>query len=125
MRFLVVDDFSTIRKIMTECLNEIGYDNIVEAEDGEQAWEVLSQEKIDFIISDWYMPRMSGVELLRKVRLDDTLKDLPFLMVTTEGSQDNVIEAVQMGVDNYINKPFKTKTIRKKINKILEQKQPE
>ncbi len=87
---------------------------MVDADDGSTAWEILNKDKIDFIISDWNMPKMSGIELLRKVRASEEFADLPFLMVTAEGQQENVIEAVQAGVSNYIVKPFTPETFEQK-----------
>ena len=106
MRVLVVDDFSTMRRIVRNILRQIGLNNVVEADDGTTAWDVLTREKIDFIVSDWNMPKMTGIELLRKVRGSEEYADVPFLMVTAEAQQENIIEAVQARVSNYIVKPF-------------------
>ncbi len=122
MRILVVDDFSTMRRIVKNILKQLGFTNVVDADDGSTAWEVLNKDKIDFIISDWNMPKMSGIELLRKVRASEEFADIPFLMVTAEGQQENVIEAVQAGVSNYIVKPFTPETFEQKIKKIFEKK---
>ncbi|GAB6888612.1 chemotaxis response regulator CheY [Desulfothermus okinawensis JCM 13304] len=122
MRILVVDDFSTMRRIIKNILKQLGFTNVVDADDGSTAWEILNKDKIDFIISDWNMPKMSGIELLRKVRASEEFADLPFLMVTAEGQQENVIEAVQAGVSNYIVKPFTPETFEQKIKKIFEKK---
>lgn len=119
MRVLVVDDFSTMRKIIKNILRQIGFTNIVEADDGSTAWEVLNKDNIDFIVSDWNMPTMSGIELLRKVRGSEEYADLPFLMVTAEAQQENIIEAVQAKVSNYIVKPFTPETLGQKIDKIF------
>lgn len=119
MRVLVVDDFSTMRRIVKNILRQIGFTNIVEADDGTTAWETLNKDKIDFIISDWNMPNMTGIELLRKVRASEEFGDLPFLMVTAEAQQENIIEAVQAKVSNYIVKPFTAETMKQKIDKIF------
>jgi two-component system chemotaxis response regulator CheY len=119
MRILVVDDFSTMRRIIKNILKQLEYTNVVDADDGTTAWEVLNKDKIDFIISDWNMPKMSGLELLKKVRSSEEFADMPFLMVTAEGQQENIIEAVQAGVSNYIVKPFTPETIEQKIEKIF------
>ena len=119
MRVLVVDDFSTMRRIIKNILRQLGFTNIVEADDGTTAWEVLNKEQIDFVISDWNMPKMTGIELLRKVRASEEYADVPFLMVTAEGLQENIIEAVQAKVSNYIVKPFTPETLGQKIDKIF------
>lgn len=122
MRILIVDDFATMRRIVKNILKQLGYENILEADDGASALEVLKREKIQFIISDWNMPQMSGIELLKTVRATEEWKDLPFLMVTAEGQKENVIEAVKNRVNNYIVKPFTPETLMEKINKIFEGK---
>jgi two-component system chemotaxis response regulator CheY len=122
MNILVVDDFATMRRIVRNILKQLGYENILEADDGSSALEVLKREKIQFIISDWNMPQMSGIELLKTVRATEEWKDLPFLMVTAEGQKENVIEAVKNRVNNYILKPFTPETLMEKINKIFEGK---
>ncbi len=122
MRILVVDDFATMRRIIKNMLKQMGFTNIVDADDGTTAWEILNKDKIDFIISDWNMPKMSGIELLRKVRSHEEFQDIPFLMVTAEGQQENVIEAVQAGVSNYIVKPFTPEVFEQKIKKIFGEK---
>ncbi len=120
MRVLIVDDFSTMRRIIKNIMRQLGYNNIVEADDGTTAWEILNKDKIDFIISDWNMPKMTGIELLRKVRSSEEFADMPFLMVTAEAQQENIIEAVQAKVSNYIVKPFTAETLGQKIDKIFE-----
>ena len=120
MRILVVDDFSTMRRIIKNILRQLGFNNMVEADDGTTAWEILNKDKIDFIVSDWNMPKMTGIELLRKVRSSEEFADLPFLMVTAEAQQENIIEAVQAKVSNYIVKPFTADTLGQKIEKIFE-----
>ncbi len=119
MRVLVVDDFSTMRRIVKNILRQIGFTNIVEADDGTTAWETLNKDNIDFVISDWNMPNMTGIELLRKVRASEEFADVPFLMVTAEAQQENIIEAVQAKVSNYIVKPFTAETMKQKIDKIF------
>ena len=119
MRVLVVDDFSTMRRIVKNILRQLGFTNMVEADDGTTAWEILNKDKIEFIVSDWNMPQMTGIELLRKVRASEEFADIPFLMVTAEAQQENIIEAVQAKVSNYIVKPFTPETLKQKIDKIF------
>ena len=119
MRVLVVDDFSTMRRIIKNILRQLGFTNVVEADDGTTAWDILNKDKIEFIISDWNMPQMTGIELLRKVRASEEFCDLPFLMVTAEAQQENIIEAVQAKVSNYIVKPFTADVMKQKIDKIF------
>jgi len=120
MRVLVVDDFSTMRRIIKNILRQLGFTNIIEADDGTTAWETLNKDKIDFVISDWNMPKMTGLELLRKVRSSEAYGATPFLMVTAEAQQENIIEAVQAKVSNYIVKPFTAETLGQKIDKIFD-----
>jgi len=120
MKILVVDDFPTMRRIMKNLLKEINYLNVAEAEDGAAALAKLKAEKFDFVISDWNMPNMSGLDLLKSVRADGDLKGMPFLMVTAEAEKDNVIVAIQAGVSNYIVKPFTAVTLKEKIDKVIE-----
>ncbi len=122
MRILVVDDFSTMRRIIKNILKELGYTNIIEADDGATALDTLKQEKIDFIISDWNMPQVPGIELLKAVRSNEQWRDLPFLMVTAEGAKEQVLEAVKQKVSNYLLKPFTAETMREKIKKIFDGK---
>ncbi|PWL57104.1 MAG: response regulator [Desulfovibrionaceae bacterium] len=119
MRILIVDDFSTMRRIIKNILRQLDLNNVVEADDGTTAWEVLNKDHIDFIISDWNMPQMTGIELLRKVRASEDFGHLPFLMVTAEAQQSNIIEAAQARVSNYIVKPFTAETMKQKIDKIF------
>ncbi len=116
---LVVDDFATMRKVIRNLLKQVGYENIVEAENGEAALSVLKSRKVDLIISDWNMPTMSGYELLKAVRADDELQKTPFLMVTAEALKDNVVQAVKAGVSNYIVKPFTAEVLNDKISQIF------
>ena len=120
MKVLVVDDFSTMRRIVKNILRQLGFENILEADDGMSALDVLRSQTVDFIISDWNMPRLSGIELLKAVRTSEEWKALPFLMVTAEGQKENVIEAVKAKVSNYIVKPFTPDTLAEKIKKIFE-----
>ena len=120
IKIMVVDDFATMRKVIRNLLKQVGYENIVEAEDGVIALKTLKSQKIDFVVSDWNMPNMTGLELLKAVRSDEDLKSTPFLMVTAEALQDNVLAAVKAGVSNYIVKPFTAETLNDKITKILE-----
>ena len=108
-----------MRRIVRNILRQIGLANVVEADDGTTAWEILNREKIDFIVSDWNMPKMPGIDLLRKVRASEQFGNLPFLMVTAEAQQENIIEAVQAKVSNYIVKPFTADTLKQKIDKIF------
>lgn len=120
IKILVVDDFATMRKVVRNLLKQGGYEDIVEAEDGVMALKALKSQKIDFIVSDWNMPNMSGLELLKAVRADAELAKTPFLMVTAEALQDNVVAAVKAGVSNYIVKPFTAEVLNEKIKKIIE-----
>jgi len=120
IKILIVDDFTTMRKVIRNLLKSVGYENIIEAEDGAIALRTLKNTEVDFVISDWNMPNMSGLELLKAVRADGALSKTPFLMVTAEALQDNVIAAVKAGVSNYIVKPFTAEVLNSKIEKILE-----
>jgi two-component system chemotaxis response regulator CheY len=122
MNILIVDDFSTMRRMIRNILRQLGYANILEADDGTSAIEILRREKVSLIISDWNMPQMSGIELLKIVRASEEWKDLPFLMVTAEGLKQDILEAVKNRVDHYIVKPFTPETLTDKIRKILEEK---
>jgi two-component system chemotaxis response regulator CheY len=119
LKILIVDDFATMRKVIRNLLKQGGFENIVEAEDGVAALKILQSQKVDFVISDWNMPNMSGLELLKAVRGSDDLKELPFLMVTAEALKDNVVAAVKAGVSNYIVKPFTAEVLTEKIEKIV------
>lgn len=119
LKILIVDDFATMRKVIRNLLKQGGFENVVEAEDGMAALKVLKSQPVDFVISDWNMPNMSGLELLKAVRSDDELKALPFLMVTAEALKDNVVAAVKAGVSNYIVKPFTAEVLNEKIEKIV------
>ena len=119
-KILVVDDFATMRRIMKNILKQLGYTNISEADDGTTALEEMKKTTYDLIISDWNMPKMTGLDLLKTVRADPVYKEVPFLMVTAEAQKQNVIEAVQAGVSNYVVKPFTAEAIAEKLDKILD-----
>jgi len=119
MKILVVDDFATMRRIVRNILKQLGFTDIIEADDGSTALEILATDKIDLIVSDWNMPKVTGLELLKKIRADSKLKDIPFLMVTAEAQKQNIVEAVQSGCNNYIVKPFTADTISEKLKKIF------
>lgn len=120
MRILIVDDFSTMRRIIKNLLNDLGYTNTAEAEDGNSALATLAQGPFDFVVTDWNMPGMTGIELLKAIRADDRFKTLPVLMVTAEAKREQIIEAAQSGVNGYIIKPFTAQTLEEKLGKIFE-----
>ena len=120
MRFLVVDDFATMRRIVRNLLKDLGFTNVDEAEDGVVALNKLKAEKFDFVVSDWNMPNMTGIELLKSIRANDALKSLPVLMVTAEAKKENIIAAAQAGANGYVVKPFTAATLDEKLNKIFE-----
>lgn len=120
MKVLVVDDFATMRRIVKNVLKQIGFTNIVEADDGTTALAVLKKDKIDLVISDWNMPKMNGLDLLKAIKGDESLKNVPFLMVTAEAQKSAVVEAVQAGVDSYIVKPFTADTVKEKLAQIFD-----
>lgn len=119
-RFLVVDDFSTMRRIVRNLLKELGYSNIDEAEDGVVALQKLGSGDFDFVISDWNMPNMDGLTLLQSIRADAALKKLPVLMVTAEAKKENIIAAAQAGASGYVVKPFTAATLDEKLKKIFQ-----
>jgi two-component system chemotaxis response regulator CheY len=119
MKFLVVDDFSTMRRIVRNLLKELGFSNVHEAEDGVDALKKLRAESFDFVVSDWNMPNMTGIDLLREIRKDAALKHLPVLMVTAEAKRENIIEAAQAGASGYVVKPFTSVTLDEKLQKIF------
>ena len=121
MKILVVDDFATMRRIIKNILRQGGYKNIVEADDGTTALPKLRTDTIDLVIADWNMPRMTGLDLLKAMRSDKALKDIPFLMVTAEARKDNIIEAIQCGASSYLVKPFTVETLSEKIDQIFSQ----
>lgn len=124
MKILVVDDMATMRKIIKNMLGQMGFKNIDEADDGATAWPKLQEaqesgQPFEFVVSDWNMPNMSGLDLLKNCRDSDVFKDLPFLMVTAEAEQGNVVIAVKAGVSNFIVKPFSAQVLKEKIDKIF------
>jgi two-component system chemotaxis response regulator CheY len=119
MKFLVVDDFSTMRRIVRGLLKELGFLNVDEAEDGVVALAKLKSEDFDFVVSDWNMPNMTGLELLKAIRADAKLAHLPVLMVTAEAKKENIIEAAKSGASGYVVKPFTAATLDEKLNKIF------
>ncbi len=119
LRFLVVDDFASMRRIMKDFLHALGYREVNEAEDGRSALLILKQGNTDFLLTDWNMPGMAGLELLKAVRADPQLARLPVLLVSAEAKREQIIEAVQAGVDGYVVKPFTVDTLKDKIGKIL------
>jgi len=120
MKFLVVDDFSTMRHIVRNLLKELGYTNVDEAEDGVVAMQKLTAGGFDFVVSDWNMPNMTGIELLKAIRANPQLAHLPLLMITAEAKKENIIEAAQAGASGYIVKPFTAATLAEKLAKIFE-----
>ena len=120
LKFLVVDDFSTMRRIVRNLLKELGFTNVDEAEDGAVALGKLREGNFEFVVSDWNMPNMDGLTLLQNVRADAKLKTLPFLMITAEAKKENIIAAAQAGASGYIVKPFTAATLQEKLDKIFE-----
>jgi two-component system, chemotaxis family, chemotaxis protein CheY len=119
MKVLIVDDFATMRKIVRNVLKQIGFTNMAEADNGKNALKILKKENIDLILCDWNMPEMPGIDLLKAIKSDDDLKNIPFVMVTAEAQKDNIIEAVKAGVNSYIVKPFSAETVNEKLNIIF------
>jgi len=120
MKILVVDDFSTMRRIIKNLLRDLGYTNTHEADDGMTALPMLQTGTYDFLVTDWNMPGMQGIDLLKAVRADPKLSTLPVLMVTAESKRDQIVEAAQAGVNGYIVKPFTAQTLKEKLDKIFE-----
>lgn len=120
MKILVVDDFSTMRRIIKNLLRDLGFTNADEADDGNTALPMLKSGKYDFLVTDWNMPGMTGIDLLKTVRADDDLKTLPVLMVTAEAKRDQIVAAAQAGVNGYVVKPFTAAVLKEKIEKIFE-----
>lgn len=120
MKFLVVDDFSTMRRIVRNLLKELGFTNVDEAEDGVIALQKLKASDFDFVVTDWNMPNMDGLTLLQSIRANPQLAHLPVLMITAEAKKENIIEAAQAGASGYIVKPFTAGTLSEKLNKIFE-----
>ncbi|NWF66457.1 MAG: chemotaxis protein CheY [Campylobacterales bacterium] len=119
MKLLVVDDSSTMRRIIRNTLNRLGYTEIEESENGLEAWQKMDVGDINVLITDWNMPEMNGLELVKKVRADDRFKDVPIIMVTTEGGKTEVITALKAGVNNYIVKPFTPQVLKEKLEAVL------
>ena len=124
MKFLVVDDYSTMRRIIKNLLHDLGYANVTEADDGNTALPLLKKGGYDFLITDWNMPGMAGLDLLKAVRADDALKTIPVLMLTAEAKREQIVEAAQAGVNGYVIKPFTAATLKEKIDKILQSRAP-
>ncbi|MEW5108328.1 chemotaxis response regulator CheY [Morganella morganii] len=120
LNFLVVDDFSTMRRIVRNLLKELGYNKIEEAEDGVDALEKIRAGQIDFVVADWNMPNLDGLELLKTIRADDALKHIPVMMVTAEAKKENIIAAAQAGASGYVVKPFTAAILEEKLNKVFE-----
>lgn len=120
MKILVVDDFSTMRRIIKNLLRDLGFSNTSEADDGSTALPMLKNNQYDFLITDWNMPGMTGIDLLQVIRQDDNLKDLPVLMVTAEAKREQIIAAAQAGVNGYVVKPFTAAALKEKIEKIFD-----
>ena len=120
MKFLVVDDFSTMRRIVRNLLKELGFTNVDEAEDGQVALQKLNSLPFDFVVTDWNMPNMDGLTLLQNIRANPSLKHLPVLMITAEAKKENIIAAAQAGASGYVVKPFTAATLAEKLDKIFE-----
>ena len=120
LKFLVVDDFSTMRRIVRNLLKELGYNNVEEAEDGAQALDMLDSGRFQFVVSDWNMPNLDGLEMLKGIRASESLKHLPVLMVTAEAKKENIIAAAQAGANGYVVKPFSAATLEEKLDRIFE-----
>lgn len=119
MRILIVDDYKTMLRILRNLLRQLNFLNIDEASDGAEALSKLRQENFDFVISDWNMEPMTGIQLLREVRADENLRHIPFIMITAESKSENVIAAKEAGVSNYIVKPFNAETLKTKLVSVL------
>ncbi|MCG3117632.1 MAG: chemotaxis response regulator CheY [Candidatus Manganitrophus sp. SA1] len=119
MKILVVDDMSSMRRIIKNTLKQLGYPNTDEAEDGDKALEMVRNAPFDLVVSDWNMPNMNGLDLLKAIRQDPKLSALPVLMVTTEAEMDHILEAIRSGVNSYILKPFTPETMKEKIDKVF------
>jgi two-component system chemotaxis response regulator CheY len=120
MKILIVDDFSTMRRIIKNLLRDLGFTNTQEADDGQTALPMLKNGDFDFLVTDWNMPGMTGIELLKHVRADERLNTLPVLMVTAEAKREQIVEAAQSGVNGYVVKPFTAQALKEKIEKIFE-----
>jgi len=120
MKILIVDDFPTMRRIIRNLLKDLGFENVDEAEDGAMALEKLRNGNFEFVVSDWNMPNMDGLDMLKNIRADPALSKLPVLMVTAEAKKENIIAAAQAGANGYVVKPFTAATLEEKLNKIFE-----
>lgn len=120
MKILIVDDFSTMRRIIKNLLRDLGFSNTQEADDGTTALPMLQKGNFDFVVTDWNMPGMQGIDLLKAIRADDQLKNIPVLMVTAEAKREQIIAAAQAGVNGYVVKPFTAATLKEKLEKIFE-----
>jgi two-component system chemotaxis response regulator CheY len=120
MKILIVDDFSTMRRIVKNLLRDLGFTNTEEADDGNTALPMLQSGKFDFLVTDWNMPGMNGLDLLKAVRADENLSSMPVLMVTAESKREQIVEGAQAGVNGYVVKPFTAVTLEEKINKIFD-----
>ncbi len=120
MKILVVDDFSTMRRIIKNLLKDLGFTNVQEADDGNTALPMLLQGDFDFVVTDWNMPGMQGIDLLRNIRANDKLKNIPVLMVTAEAKKEQIVAAAQAGVNGYVVKPFTAATLKEKLDKVFE-----
>ena len=120
MRILIVDDFSTMRRIVKNLLGDLGFTNTAEADDGKTAWPMLETGEFDFVVTDWNMPGMTGIDLLRQIRSSPKTAKIPVLMVTAEAQKSQIIEAAQAGVNGYIIKPFTAATLKEKLDKIFQ-----
>lgn len=128
-RFLIVDDFSTMRKVIKKALFDLGYENVLEAADGVKAYELLEKysqtsEPVEVVMSDWNMPNMMGIDLLKKCRIDSRYKNLPFMLITAESEQSQIIEAVRAGVSDYVIKPFSPSTLKGKLETVFKKAHP-
>lgn len=119
LNVLVVDDFPTMRRIVINLLKQLGFQRINEAQDGLDAWNMMQETAIDFVVTDWNMPKMNGMELLKTIRSDSKYSSIPVLMVTAEAEKENIVQAIQAGVSNYIVKPFTAEILKEKLEKIF------
>ncbi|MBE8168546.1 MAG: chemotaxis protein CheY [Shewanella sp.] len=120
MKILIVDDFSTMRRIIKNLLRDLGFNNTQEADDGTTALPMLQKGDFDFVVTDWNMPGMQGIDLLKAIRVDEKLKSIPVLMVTAEAKREQIIAAAQAGVNGYVVKPFTAATLKEKLDKVFE-----
>ncbi|MEW6386058.1 MAG: response regulator [Thermodesulfobacteriota bacterium] len=123
-KILVVDHFSAMRKIIRNILKQIGFNEIAEADDGSSALTIIDQENIGLVLTDWHLPQISGLELLRRIRHNDATHHIPVLMVTADGKKENIVEAVKAGVDNFVVKPFTASTVKEKVEQVLAKRHP-